>query len=134
MVERPYPSQSTSNKIPLMFPRPIFCDGFWGLVEGQSARLEHWLVSFVDGSVARIEEMVVVEGGEWFTGMAVTVGDCALFATVQCAERLWGLNLFGEYPRWRLFYEGFGKRDGAVVLEGTWLKEMMDVMRKFNEF
>jgi hypothetical protein len=59
------------------------------------------------------------------------VADCALFATVQCAERLWGLNLVGEYPRLRLSYEGFGKMDGAVVLEGTWLKEMTDVMEVY---
>jgi hypothetical protein len=37
---------------------------FGGLVEGQSAGLERWLVSFVDENVAKIEELVVVEGDE----------------------------------------------------------------------
>jgi glutathione S-transferase len=111
---------------------------FTRLVEGQqSAGVEHWLLAFIH-NLSRIEDIADPQGpfldkpkdgnGE------VTTADCALFATLQYASDLWGLNLVKDHPKLKLFYDAFGKRPNAAVPENTWPQEMTMMMRKFIEF
>jgi glutathione S-transferase len=112
---------------------------FAPLVEGQqSAGVERWLLAFIHTNLGRIEDiadpqrpfLIKPKDGN---GDVATV-DCALFATLQYASELWGLNLVKEHPRLKLFYDAFGKRPSAAVPQNTWPREMTMMTRKFIEF
>jgi glutathione S-transferase len=112
---------------------------FAPLVEGQqSPGLERWLFAFIHKNLGRIEEiadprgpfLVKAEDGN----ARVTTADCALFATLQYASEMLGLDLVEEHPRMKLFFVAFEKRPSAAIPENTWTLEMKAVLRDFIEF
>lgn len=106
---------------------------FSSLVEGQqSAGIERWLLAFIHKNLERISQLAAQGVGPLLGGIDVTTADCALFATLQYAEELWGLDLVREkHPRLKMFYEAFAKRASSVVPENTWPKEMTEFTRQF---
>jgi glutathione S-transferase len=111
---------------------------FTRLVEGQQgAGVEHWLVAFIH-NISRIEDIADPQGPFLDKpkdgNREVTTADCALFATLQYASKLRGLNLVKEHPKLKLFYDTFEKRPNAAVPENTWPREMTMMTRKFIEF
>jgi glutathione S-transferase len=112
---------------------------FAPLVERQqSAGVERWLLAFIHKNLERIEDIADPQGPFLVKPKDgngdVTTADCALFATLQYASELWGLNLVKKHPRLKLFYDAFGKRPSAAVPENTWPREMTMMTRKFIEF
>ena len=112
---------------------------FAPLVEGQqSAGLERWLMAFVHSNLGRIEEVADPQGPYLVkpadSSAEVSTADCALFATLQYASELWGLNLVDEHPRLKSFHETFAKRPSAAVPENTWPQQMTAMTRKFIEY
>ena len=112
---------------------------FRALVEGQqSAGVERWLNPFVHKSLGRIEDIANLQS-PYLVKLAgddteVTTADCALFATLQYASELWGLNLIEEHPRLKSFYDAFAQRRNAPVPENTWPQEMTAMTRKFIDY
>lgn len=110
---------------------------FASLVDGQqSASLERWLLAFIDKNLKRILDLAERDGGPFHVGgMEITTLDCALFATLQYAGGLWGMDLIEEkHPRLQFFYNAFLKRASAVVPENAWPKEMIEFTSKFIDF
>jgi glutathione S-transferase len=106
--------------------------------EQQSAAMVRWLMKFVHKNLARIEEYAGPEG-PWLVsqggqGEKVTVADCVLFATLQYALELFGLDFWGKHDRLRRFYEAFGKRSSAVVPEGTWPSQITAMTKRWIEY
>ncbi|CAM1503209.1 Fc.00g079850.m01.CDS01 [Cosmosporella sp. VM-42] len=116
---------------------------FASLVEDQqSAGLERWLLAFIHKNLKQIAEIADPKGpflirkkdtnSEMRT--EVTTADCALFAILQYASSLWGLNLVEEHRRLGLFYDAFKARPSATVPENTWPSEMTAVTKQFIQY
>jgi predicted nucleotidyltransferase len=106
--------------------------------EQQSAGVERWLLAFIHKNLGRIEDNADPQGPFLVKPKDgkgdVTTAECALFATLQYASELWGLNLVEEHPRLKLFYDAFRERLSATVPENTWQRAMTMTTRKFIKF
>ena len=109
---------------------------FSSIVEGQqSAGIERWLLAFINKNLERISQLASQHLAPLLGGIDVTTADCALFATLQYAKELWGLDLVEEkHPRLKKFYDAFAGRPSSVVLENTWPEEMTAFTRKFIDY
>lgn len=116
---------------------------FAQILEGQqSAGMERWLMAFIHKNLDRMEEVADPQGPflvktrteNTTSEMEITTADCALFAVLQYASELWGLNLVEQHPRLQLFFDAFKTRPSAAVPENTWPEEMTTMTRRFIEY
>ena len=117
------------------------CTVFSSEIEGQqSAPSVRWLLRYCDKQLSRISEYASSEGpflvklADESTERSVTVADCVLFATLQYARELFGLDFSKAHPRIGLFYDAFEGRASAAIPDGAWPAQLTTRTKKWIEY
>ena len=106
----------------------------------QSAASVRYLLRHCHKNLSRIEEYAspggpfLVSFDDQHAGPQVTIVDCVVFATLQYAVELFGVDLTEHHRRLRQFYDAFKMRPSAVIPEGTWHPQLTSMTKKWIEY
>lgn len=117
------------------------CIIFAGEVEDQqSAATVRYMLKHCHKNLSRIEEYAYSKGpflvdfGGHDPTSQVTTADCVIFATLQYALELFGVDLTKDRPRLQRFHDAFKIRPSAAIPEGAWQPELTAMTKKWIEY